>query len=77
MIHGPGKPCTFCPSTFCSAECFLTENKVECDFCQSFDKEPVESWLLRSMYYHPQSTNNRTVQKGVGKRKGIGAWKVE
>lgn len=73
MRHRSGRPSTFCTTTLHSAECFLTENKVESDFCESFDKEPVENWLLRSLYYHPQSTNNRTIWKGVPERKGTGA----
>lgn len=40
-------------------------------------KEFVKKSLLQSLYYHPQSTNNRIIQKGVPNRKGIEAWKVE
>lgn len=67
----------FCTRTFRSAECFLTENKVEYDFCEFFFKEPVENWLLRSLYYHPQSMNQRNIQKEDPKRKVIWTWKVE
>lgn len=77
MTHGSGNLVFSDASRLHGCVCFLTENKVESDFCEFFDKEPVESWLLLPLYCHAQGTNNRAIQKGCPKRKGIGTWKVE
>lgn len=46
MTHEPGNFLFSGASRLCNTVCFLTENYVEFDFCEIFDKEPVENYLL-------------------------------